>query len=150
MSDFKLSTIEQLFDKIDRDWKESSVFHKAYCHLRWKVQKVGRLKRLPKIHWQKYRKGYSYEDIWDFDHFLSRIIADGVKELHDILHGWPGEPMTFEEWQEILKKIYTAYDRHARTWTDPWDTWQEEEKFLNGEFKEAQELFTKYYFHLWD
>ena len=103
-----------------------------------------------KLRSQRVKKGYNYEDVWDFDHYLSGVIASGVKELHDMAHGWPGEPMTFEEWQEILKKIYTAYDRHARTWSDPWDTWREEDEFLQGEFKEAQELFTKYYLHLWD
>ena len=50
------------------------------------------------------RRGYCWEDLWSFDHWLSGIIANGLRECKNHCSAYPGEGVTGGEWMAIEGK----------------------------------------------
>ena len=137
------SEIRSELTKFPRYLKVVKYFHnKRYWRLKYWL-------RMTKHYRQRIAKGYSYRDLWDLDHYLSRVIQSAVIELRDNAHGWPGEPMTFEEWLVILTKISEGFKAHNEMHeVPPSDT--ERRESLEAQWQEGSELFIKYYGSLWD
>lgn len=99
--------------------------------------------------WQRSRRGYSDRDVWGFDTHLARIISGGVRQLIGELHGWPGPPMTFEEWQGILDKIATGFEAYLALHEEtPFD--EAERDRLARQFDEGLGLLGEHLPGLWD
>lgn len=67
---------------------------------------------------QRGRRGWSDEDLWQFDHHIGQVIAGGLRQLAATTHGYPqGEEFPeFEVWQAYLTGIADDLD----AWTkDP-------------------------------
>jgi hypothetical protein len=123
-------------------------WRKAYSRLRHRY--APRL-LLREIKWgaQRWRRGYSDRDVWGFDTYLARVISRGVRQLITELHGWPGEPMTFEEWKDILDKIAAGFEAHTILHEDyPSDPDRRAE--LERQWQEGSALFVEWYGGLWD
>lgn len=79
--------------------------------------------------WQRYRRGWSYRDIWSVDNFLSNIIPEMLKELKRAKSGVPlsvfnksdkkdesGDytdktyDLVFERWGKILDQIILTFE----------------------------------------
>lgn len=88
------------------------------------------------------------KNAWSLDHYLAKQIAEGCEKLRLWKHGHP-TTLTHEEWLEILLKIQSAFWTY-HTKDEKEMTWEQEKVFLEGEFREAKELFIKWYEHLWD
>ena len=90
---------------------------------------------------QRAERGFSTEDTYSFDVYLAKVIAGGVRELLERNMSHP-EAVGPDEWNAILEKIATGYEAYARQCF----------KFveLPPEFREAQELLTKWWCALWD
>ena len=58
---------------------------------------------------QRSTKGYSNEDTWNFDTYLSYIIFNGVKELKGAI-GYPIGMKSRKEWYEVLDTISFAFE----------------------------------------
>lgn len=70
-----------------------------------------------RVYLQRARRGFSDEDTWSLDEYLSRVIADSVQRFAEVTNGRPGD-ISPEEWQETLAKIARgfrgAHRAHAR------------------------------------
>lgn len=53
---------------------------------------------------QRGRRGWSDEDTWDFDSYLSEVISGGCKHLANNTHSYPNDAGE-AEWGNILIKI---------------------------------------------
>jgi hypothetical protein len=117
-------------------------------------RKVYNLWGIIKSFYQRGRRGWADEDVWGFDNYLAKIIAEGLEELAKISHGIPtsffseevrqgwerGEDNSHEDnekaaqahiaWLEDkiswFKWYNTYYDLPETDWTNP--KFSEEEK----------------------
>jgi hypothetical protein len=101
-----------------------------------------------KAFWQRGKRGWSNSDAWSFDTYLAKVIRDGVQHLNDTKHGWPGEPMTYEEWGQILTEISEGMQAHIEIA----DVFTEQQRLPALEAKRALAFthLAAYFPHLWD
>jgi hypothetical protein len=55
--------------------------------------------------WQRYRRGWSDRDLWNFDIYMCRVAASGLRALAETGHGYPGEGTEWDtpgKWQAYL------------------------------------------------
>jgi hypothetical protein len=119
------------------------------AHIYWPVRQF----------YERGRRGWSVRDTWSMDGYLSSIIPPMVEHLRDNGHGWPGDPMTVDEWNEILITIARGFRAHAEVCNLDYITDDEHynhekhkpmEDALMKEWKKGATLFIKWYGHLWD
>lgn len=112
-----------------------------------------------KTFWQRGRRGWSASDVWSIDGYLSSIVPQMVEHLKKSGHGWPGDPMTVDEWNAILDKIARGFRAYAEAvnmdYIEDGDHYDRErhvpiEAALMDEWKEGAALFVEWYGHLWD
>lgn len=111
--------------------------------------------RVPRWWYQRIKRGYSDEDLWGWDCHNALVNAAALRQLADIAHGWPGEPMTFEEWQEILRKMARGFEAHVEMVSsgvgdEGWEEYAKRQEALRQEFKEGMALYAEWYGALWD
>lgn len=101
---------------------------------------------------QRMQRGFSDEDCWSFDIYLSKVIAGGVKVMRENLHGCPPElcdpdgdvDKGCERWAAILDEIALGFDGY----TDA--NGERLEDSDSPEFERAFDLLRKWWPHLWD
>lgn len=62
-------------------------------HLFWKL----------KMFWQRGRRGWCEEDIWNMDSWLYRVIPEMLEEIKTIGNGYPNKYKDFGEWRKELE-----------------------------------------------
>ena len=102
------------------------------------------------------RKGYCYEDIWQFENWLSKLIAGGLREFKQNCCTYPGDDMTWEEWMGILDEMVECFEEQSRKI----DNIHRDKDFMELYHKRDEErkkklhrglfLLEKYYYDLWD
>lgn len=104
-----------------------------------------KIQHWPKLALQKHKKGYNYESLWDLDHYLAKLLADSIRELSVVTHGYPPDIVypsnwdsltpeqadeSFEAWKNILVEIadglqaYVDFDKmkiEPYTYTEEFD-----------------------------
>jgi hypothetical protein len=122
-------------------------------HIHWWVQKHGpsATRNRLRAFWQRGRTGWAASDTWSFDHYLSKVIRDGVRHLRDNNHGHPCE-LDERSWQQILTEISDGMDAHL-TLSDILITSEMGEAEIDA--LEAQRALAfdhlkRYWGHLWD
>ena len=119
--------------------------------------RIYRLYRKIKSFIQRGRRGWAEEDTWDFDYYLSNIIAEGTKYLLVHQHGHPKD-LTEKKWREILKEIIWTF-QYLRDgyniWLQDWESIGLDQANKNREIndkraKKGLSLFVKYFQDLWD
>lgn len=139
-------------------WKEEGAIERKHrpwwlvvlLHTHWFLQDWGprRMIRRIKSFYQRGKRGWADEDAWSLHLHLALVIRDSVKKLKSNLHSWPGEPMTFEEWEKILQEIIDGMQATIDIDNNHVD--HEEENFLLGKHTLAMTHLRQYWFHLWD
>lgn len=106
--------LDGFFDDIAVRNAYRPLWFKTLQRFHWWMEKNGpsATYRNAKYFWQRGKRGYSDRDLWSFDTYLSNVIRDGVRSLNEIKHGWPGEPLTFEDWGAILEEISDGMQAH--------------------------------------
>lgn len=132
------------------------------------------IKRIPKeIKWffQRGKRGWADIDVICMDYWFFRTVIPMLKRLKDTKHGYPVD-MTEEEWDEKLNKmircfeeanedtcsIKNEYDKLEEIINNPelntLDKWikrnDEIWDYRNKMKKEGFELFSEYFWSLWD
>lgn len=82
-----------------RNWKNNIL--RFFRSFKWSYQRIVR--------------GFADCDIWNFDYYLTQLIADGLDQLAETTHTYPGnetpEGKTFESWQEYLHETAELFRR---------------------------------------
>jgi hypothetical protein len=122
-------------------------------------------------HWyQRAKRGYSYQDLWSFNSYLSSIIPPALREYNKNVSGCPGD--LYDEskindgchkWKEILEEIAQGFEAaeemknihflYRKDNPDRSHSFEYDEKraqYLVNKFERGIDLFKKYYFSLWD
>jgi hypothetical protein len=110
-----------------------------------------------KFAWRRYKDGWTPQDTWGLDNYLSEIIIGSVRHLNEVKHGWPGEPLTYEEWGQILDDIVAGFEAGQTIQSEYLGEGYTPEGYegpsyeeLMGKFDHGMELLHKWFFHLWD
>lgn len=125
----------------------------------WKVrEKLNELK----MQKQRAQKGFCVEDTWSvYDWFLNTV-PKILTELNKNRMGHPTD-MTDKEWGDIIDRMifcfteandYTCSQTNSIDYDKDKDKWHEREteieKYQNDMKNEGLELFSKYFWNLWD
>lgn len=99
---------------------------------------------------QRIKRGYSQYDLYGFDSYIGEVISNALTDwVNQPPMGWPGPPMTYEEWLDILRDIAGGFKAglEARDirFSDPVRYAE-----LITAFDKGFGLFHQYFFHLWD
>ena len=102
------------------------------------------------------RKGYCYEDLWNFDNWLSRLIANGLREFKTNCHTYPNDIDEWDDWMKILDEMVECFDEQTRGI----DNLPHGENFISTYNKRMEhkkkklhrgfELLERYWWDLWD
>ena len=104
---------------------------------------------LPKRSWyrgkhlyQRMRRGWSDQDVWNLDAHLASVIAAGIERLREVNFGAP-DPLSLDEWREVLESISHGF----RVWSEAGMEGlspEDEEAYI-----EAKRLFALWHQELW-
>jgi len=105
-------------------------------------------------------KGYCYEDLWSFDNWLSKLIANGLREFKRNCHSYPSQGVTWEEWMATLDELIECFDEQWRSAdniplkpginTIDFDLIHRRKEHKVAKLHRGLELLEKYYYDLWD
>lgn len=130
-------------------------WHTATLHIHWWLGKHGpsaQHRRLKNYH-QRGIRGFSDEDVWNLHIYLATIIRDSVKFLNETKYGWPGDPLTYDEWTQILTEISDGMQAHLDLY-DLEPIRKHEERVERVALISKQQLafthLSKWFSHLWD
>lgn len=123
---------------------------------------------------QRFIRGYSYGDVWDMDHWFINTAKPILIHLRDYGIGIPGTLVVEgenerAEWEAILTEMIdcltlmeedNVYEHlFGKNWFDEIDysdnsrvlkEWQEVNEVMEQNKNRFFELFSKYFYHLWD
>ncbi len=104
--------------------------------------------------WERGRKGYCYEDLWSFDNWLSKTIANGLREFKAECHGYPNDVDDFDEWLKILDEMIECFEEQPRDIEnysgDFMERYRKRKALKKKKLHRGLELLEKYYYDLWD
>ena len=111
---------------------------------------IGAIKRF----WERGRKGYCYEDLWSFENWLSKTIANGLREFKENCHTYPNDIDDFDVWLKTLDEMIECFDEQSRgidnIGGDFMGGWQKRQEIKKQKLHRGLELLEKYYYDLWD
>lgn len=167
----KFTSINELMEdmKKNRSLWDKFILHPLMEWLRWIIYN---LPDVPRDFYRKCKRGYqrayrgwSDEDLWGFDDYLTNIILNGLKQFKNHHCSFPPN-ITMEEWNRILDSMIWTFEVNKKFREDSWllmplDGWSKEEQERLKSFhlmtkEETQKyyvgwhLFQRYYFDLWD
>lgn len=115
---------------------------------------MGAMKRF-RSHWHQYsrtirewphraRHGWAPSDTWDFDHYLARLLGEGLGYMARHSHGYPAG-FTVESWEAELRKLSESLlTYHYNQWT------ADNSPGIHEEAKAAIARLSELWGHLWD
>ena len=121
-----------------------------------------------KERWQRFIRGYSYGDVWSMDCWFMKTIKPMLIHLRDRGCGVPGNLWNEEEdsrkaWEAILTEMINCLDMmdedkvyealFGEDWfkrTSTYEEWQQVHEIQHANKDRFFELFSKYFYHLWD
>ena len=106
-------------------------------------------------HWyQRAKRGYSDEDVWNLDWYLRGILAGGLRQLADNKNSYPGaKPFgTFEKWLKFLRDTAQAFQDVIDYEDTGWEKDKDYSKMKQVYKKEEQAIknLAPWFGHLWD
>lgn len=134
--------------------------HRVRMFIRWRIYykllKPAPWRRAAWL-WQRMTRGWSSQDCWSLDGYITRMLGESVAYLRDHNHSWPGEQNGLEkpeDWDAVLTKISApllAYEKHW-AWGDDQTITEhlEHEKKVIEEAQEALHLMAEWLPSLWD
>ena len=114
---------------------------------------------------QRFKRGYAYSDVWDMDVWFMRTVKPMLIHLKDHGIGIPNELYTDGEnervnWENTLTEMITYLELMdedaAREHLDisdsdySFESYQKTNDFMEENKNRFFELFSKYFFDLWD
>lgn len=93
---------------------------------------------------QRGNRGWADSDTWDFDYYLSKVIAEGIQHLIEINN--PYYDKRLNDLKEIVKAMQLAIKINKENIYCSKEEWNKAKK----EFDKGMKLLTKRWFELWD
>ena len=116
--------------------------------------------------WQRFKRGYSYGDVWDIDCWFMRTVKPMLIHLRDNGHGIPfdlyleGEENERAAWEAVLTEMVEclelmdedAAEKYLDIANDDYsvESYQKVNNLMDEKKNRFFELFSKHYFSLWD
>lgn len=101
---------------------------------------------------QRGRRGYSDQDVWSFDYYLTDVISGGLRHLAKHHYGYPSK-LTDKKWVKILNSIADDLSKPYIANEDvdlPHDEWKKNLEEANKVQQKALKLFIKHFNNYWD
>lgn len=111
---------------------------------------------------ERAKKGYCRQDVWNINDWFLDIIPKILKDFNEGRFGHPCD-LSNEEWGNIIKRIIFCFEEanedtcsqmNGFNFETDYKKWHEREteieKYQNDMKNEGLELFSKYFWNLWD
>lgn len=110
---------------------------------------ISMIPRRIKWFFQRGWRGYSDNDVWNFDSYLAKVISKGCKQLAKEKHGYPSD-LTPEKWEEILNEISKNFEEYIKIieLEEGYETISQEE--FSKKLDKMFDLLKNNFGHLWD
>ena len=154
----KFDTLEEVLNFWDskRTWKDKLLSNiKYYFWSKW-VSLFKTVNLYIVSFYQRGRRGWSMQDTWSFDFYLSNVISDGCRYLAKTSQGYPSG-LSAEKWNDILIEIASGFDEYKKVLDFEGidgDISTKDFSKLNDErmekFNHSWDLFKQYFGNLWD
>jgi len=105
--------------------------------------------------WERGRKGYCYEDLWEFDNWLSALISRGLREFKQNCHTYPNDCTDWEQWEKIQDEMIECFEEQLRN-TDNllreggMGSYDKAKTNRKKKLHRGFELLERYYYDLWN
>ena len=114
---------------------------------------------------QRFKRGYSYGDVWDMDIWFKSTVKPMLIYLRDHGIGMPGELYNEDEdtrkpWEDILTEMINCLElmdednaqKHVGVTDDDhsFESWERVYACMDSNKNRFFELFSKYFYSLWD
>ena len=109
-----------------------------------------------RIFLERGRKGYATSDLWSFDNWLSKLIANGLREFKLNCHSYPNDVDDWEEWVKILDEMIECFEEQTRDievnlkTEDFLEHWYKRHELQRQKLHRGLELLERYYYDLWN
>ena len=173
----RVTNVEDLFKDFRERRKRHPIYYFFYDIYRRIYNFIDSIPLNVKTFIQRGKRGWANSDTWDFAHYLSKVIFEGLSNLKKYQHGNPAD-LTEGQWIDILNKIIYTFrvakdiasgdviymptkewsERKYKKWTKGLkdinkkygDNMRVLTKTQAEEFEEGFQLFQKYFFCFWD
>lgn len=130
-------------------WWEEYIYYPLWRKYDW-------IRNIPheiKYFCQRGIRGYSDRDVWGLDFYLESWLPEALQQLSKKTNGWPGELMTFKEWQATLRRMAKGF-KAVRDEGNVFDYKDIKAKIKRDKRayqleQESLKLMTKWFSHLW-
>ena len=151
-------SIKKMFAEMKKERKEHPIkefFYTVQCKLeQWLIDNPRYFVDNIKYFIQRGKRGYSDDDLMDFDIYLAKVISGGTKDLIEIANAVPdeldkkfnGDDKSLKEWKRILGEISWTFKNTNKILKN---TNYKDIKIPNR-YNNGWRLFKKYYFYLWN
>ena len=99
------------------------------------------------------KKGYCHEDLWNFDNWLSSLLAKGLKEFKQQCHGYPNDINDWDTWMGILDELIDCFEEQSRgidnIGVNFLETYNNRRAIKKAKLHKGLELLERYYYDLW-
>lgn len=103
---------------------------------------------------ERMRKGYCYEDLWQFDNWLSSLIARGLREFKENCSTYPNDIDDWDEWMKVLDEMIECFEEQPRNMDNSSDNFMARHhkrmETKKQKLHRGFELLERYYYDLWD
>jgi len=119
------------------------------------IARGGIMIKVIKRFWERGRKGYCYEDIWSFENWLSKTIANGLREFRDNCYTYPNDIDDWDKWMSILDEMIECFEEQGRNIDenmsgDFMERWRVREEYQKQKLHRGLELLERYWWDLWN
>lgn len=99
--------------------------------------------------YERGRYGYTYQDLYSVDSYLSQLIRAMLVDLIGINNGHPTSFESLDEWNDNIFKMVKGFDANGKL-MDFRFVDEEHKAELEKEYDEGMELFKQHFNGLWD
>ncbi len=100
------------------------------------------------------RKGYCSKDLWDFDSWLSSLIARGLREFKQTCSSYPNDIDDWDKWMSTLDEMIECFEEQDRGITNLSAnfkvTYNKRMAIKKAKLHRGLELLERYWWDLWD
>ena len=138
----KYKSVKAMLADMEKNWTILDYLQSYWHRYFWNY--VSEIPLRVKSFFQRGYNGWSNKDTWDFDYYLSKVIAEGVQHLIEINH--TDDKKRLQDLKTIVKVMRLAVKINEEHCYCSKEKWNKAKK----EFDNGMKILTKRWFELWD